>query len=77
MNDLSSDIGLLKREFRDARSVLSRLDSQVRRLVDGRPAFERCLAAPSGAWSPGVTRRHQGEAPGATYFKNAAPNITA
>ena len=73
MNDLSSDIGLLKREFRDARSVLSRLDSQVRRLVDGRPAF----AVPGRVGRRLVTRRHQGEAPGATYFKNAAPNITA
>ena len=34
MNDLSSDIGLLKREFRDARTVLLRLDHQMRRLAE-------------------------------------------
>ena len=34
MNDLASDIGLLKRGFRDVHSVVSRLDRQMRRLVE-------------------------------------------
>jgi hypothetical protein len=33
MNDYS-DIGLLKRSFRDVHSVVSRLDTQMRRLVE-------------------------------------------
>jgi len=36
MNDLSSTVGLMRREFRDVHSVVSCLDHQVRRLVDGR-----------------------------------------
>jgi hypothetical protein len=46
MNDLSSDIGLLKREFRDTRSVLSRLDHQTRKLFEpsARPAVARFAA---------------------------------
>jgi hypothetical protein len=59
MNDLS-EIGLLKREFRDVHSVVSRLDQQVRRLVEpvamrrpGGAARRRCAhiaraEAPSG-----------------------------
>lgn len=48
MSDRSSDIGFLKREFRDARTVLSRLDHQVRRLVEPsimrRPGRSLCVA---------------------------------
>jgi hypothetical protein len=34
MNDLSSDIGLLKRQFRDVHAVVSRLDTQTRKLFE-------------------------------------------
>jgi hypothetical protein len=34
MNDLSSTIGLMRREFRDAHAVLSRLDHQTRKLFE-------------------------------------------
>jgi hypothetical protein len=46
MNDLS-DIGLSKREFRDVHSVVSRLDHQVRRLVEPQP-----LRRPAGLGQP-------------------------
>jgi hypothetical protein len=49
MNDLS-DIGLLKREFRDVHSVVSRLDTQVRRLVEPQPLRRpACICARLGA----------------------------
>jgi HK97 family phage major capsid protein len=41
MNDLSSTVGLMRREFRDVHSVVSRMDHQVRKLVDGRAAPDR------------------------------------
>ena len=34
MNDISSTIGLMRREFRDVHAVVSRLDRQVSRLID-------------------------------------------
>ena len=41
MNDISSTIGLMRREFRDVHAVVSRMDSQVRQLVGGRAANDR------------------------------------
>ena len=35
MNDLSSTIGLMRRELRDAHAMLSRLDHQTRKQFDG------------------------------------------
>ena len=49
MNDLSSTVGLMRREFRDVHAVVSRLDHQMRKLVDGRAATtgrQRRAAAP-------------------------------
>jgi hypothetical protein len=44
MNDLSSTVGLMRREFRDVHSVVSRMDHQVHRLVE-----PRAMSRPAGA----------------------------
>jgi integrase len=41
MNDLSSTVGLMRREFRDVHAVVSRLDHQLRKLIDGRAVLDR------------------------------------
>jgi hypothetical protein len=41
MNDLSSTAGLMRREFRDVHAVVSRLDHQLRKLIDGRAVLDR------------------------------------
>jgi hypothetical protein len=41
MNDISSTIGLMRREFRDTHAVVSRVDHQLRRLIDGRASIDR------------------------------------
>ena len=46
MNDLSSTVGLMRRELRDARAVLSRLDHQTRKLFE--PARRKQKKAAEG-----------------------------
>ena len=41
MNDLSSELGLLKRQVRDVQSVAGNVRHLLRRLVDGRASIDR------------------------------------
>ena len=67
MNDLLSTVGLMRREFRDVHAVVSRLDHQMRKLIDARPSLDRPggLVARSALPIRAVTNSGLTSAPGA------------